>query len=252
MTCEELRDKWELFALGLLDDPEQAELQEHLQRGCETCVPAFRRALVANTSFATLAKPVEPPARLRSRILASVGDERSTRWGWLPGWVAFAACLLVAFLWVTARDRKQATELAQARAELSEARTQAGRTAAELARTQAALDLLNEPETRLVISGRGVPLPPRARVFLNRTRGVLLLADNMPPVPEGKIFEMWVIPRTGAPRPAGLFRAEPGGRAIHLLSEPVDIASTGAIAVTLEPESGSPAPTSTPFIVVPL
>jgi len=27
----------------------------------------------------------------------------------------------------------------------------------------------------------------------------LLLAGNMPPLPEGKIFEMWVIPKSGAP-----------------------------------------------------
>jgi hypothetical protein len=151
-----------------------------------------------------------------------------------------------------ARERSHTAELARARAELSEVQAQASRTAAQLTRTQSALDLLNEPETRLVVSGRGVALPPRARVFVNRNRGVLLLADNMPPVPEGRIFEMWVIPRSGAPRPAGLFRAESGGRAVHLLSEPVDIAKTGAVAVTVEPESGSPAPTTTPFLVVPL
>ena len=173
-------------------------------------------------------------------------------WGWVPAWVAAAACLIGVFLWVSARDRSHAIELAQTRGELSEARDQSNRTAGELARIRAALDLLNEPETRLVTSGGGVVLPPRARIFLNRSRGVLLLADNMPSAPVGKIFEMWMIPKSGAPRPAGLFRAESDGRAIHLLSEPIDIASTAAFAVTLEPEAGSPAPTSKPFIVVPL
>ena len=60
--------------------------------------------------------------------------------------------------------------------------------------------------------------------------------------------QMWVIPKGGAPRPAGLFQSE-GGTALHILSGPVDLATLGAIAVTLEPEAGSQAPTSTPIIV---
>ena len=72
--------------------------------------------------------------------------------------------------------------------------------------------------------------------------GVLLIASNLPVLPAGKTYEMWVIPKAGAPRPAGLFQSAPQGTALHILPGVVD--SNVTLAVTIEPESGSPAPTS--------
>ena len=37
MTHEELRDLYELYALGALDPGEKAEIEEHLARGCVEC-----------------------------------------------------------------------------------------------------------------------------------------------------------------------------------------------------------------------
>ena len=59
---------------------------------------------------------------------------------------------------------------------------------------------------------------------------------------------MWVIPKGGAPRPAGVFYPNPDGTAVHILAGAVDLASLSAVAVTVEPEAGSPAPTS-PIII---
>jgi anti-sigma-K factor RskA len=80
---------------------------------------------------------------------------------------------------------------------------------------------------------------------------VLLIASNLPAAGPGKIYEMWVIPKGGAPRPAGLFQSD-GMTGIHILRGPTDRAlASGAqsiIAVTVEPEAGSAAPTTTPII----
>jgi anti-sigma-K factor RskA len=59
---------------------------------------------------------------------------------------------------------------------------------------------------------------------------------------------MWVIPKGGKPVPAGLFQSAADGTAMHVLTGPVDVAGTAAVAVTLEPEAGVPQPTSTPII----
>ncbi|MGB9337141.1 MAG: anti-sigma factor, partial [Candidatus Acidiferrales bacterium] len=72
------------------------------------------------------------------------------------------------------------------------------------------------------------------------------------PAPAGKIYEMWIIPKGGSPLPAGLFQSQSDGTAMYLRKGAVDVASTGAIAVTLEPEAGSQAPTTTPLIVAAL
>ncbi|MGA2593864.1 MAG: anti-sigma factor, partial [Bryobacteraceae bacterium] len=122
----------------------------------------------------------------------------------------------------------------------------------ELARLNRAFEILNQPDARQVVFGTGPAMPPRGRVFLDPKRGVLLLASNLPPAPAGKAYEMWVIPKGGKPLPAGMFQSATDGTALHVLPGPVDVASTGAVAVTLEPEAGVPQPTSRPVIVAAL
>jgi hypothetical protein len=247
MSCDELRDACELYALGALEEPEKSAFDEHLATGCATCRARLRQALGTVAALATVVPAIDPPKRLRKRVLAAVGLEK-TGWAWISAWATVTAALLVAVLWLSVRDRRQMLELAEARRVGSEIPP----LRAQLTSVSQALEFLNQPETRLVLDRKAVPLPPRARVFVNPNRGVLLLADNLPPAPAGKIYEMWVVPKSGAPKPAGLFQSDERGNAVHLLREPVDLASAAAIAVTVEPEGGSSAPTTTPFLVTAL
>ncbi len=117
---------------------------------------------------------------------------------------------------------------------------------------RAALKFLNEPETKQVVFGQGQPKPPRGRVFVNPNRGVMLMVANLPQAPAGKLYELWLIPKTGAPQPAGLFQSDSQGNALYLREGLVDLSKTGAVAITLEPEAGSNAPTTTPLFVAPM
>jgi anti-sigma-K factor RskA len=93
----------------------------------------------------------------------------------------------------------------------------------------------------------------RGTVFFNRNGGFVMTGSHMPELARDKTFELWVIPKTGAPVPAGLFRTpEPGGAFVHVYQEPVDISRVAAVAVTIEPQQGSLAPTTKPFLVVPI
>ena len=66
----------------------------------------------------------------------------------------------------------------------------------------------------------------------------------MPPVPEDKIYQVWVI-EDDVPKPSGLF--EPGQDPVAAVVEhPVE--SDDAVEVTVEPEGGSPKPTSDPLL----
>ncbi|MGD1091181.1 MAG: anti-sigma factor [Bryobacteraceae bacterium] len=238
MSCEELRDSFELYALGLLDGEEKSEMDAHLTRGCETCRKALNNALAVNALLLSLPSEVAPPARLRRRLLASVGFQRP-RWGWVPALAA--VLLLVIAVWLGFEERQRESELAAARQLIRQVSDQRDRMLQAFA-------FLNQPETQQVGFGKGQPAPPRGNVFVNPRSGVLLIASNLPRLNAGKTYEMWVIPKGGAPRPAGLFQSTEAGTAFHILSGPVEIADLGAVAVTVEPESGSPAPTSTPII----
>ena len=240
MTCEELRDDYELHALGLLEEPERMELEDHLRRGCTTCTQGLRRAFAFNAGVLASAPDVTPPKRLRRRILASIGATESN-WAWISAWGLATAALLVAVFWLHVQENKRSDELALARSEIV-------RSNAELSQVRSALALLNEPEAKQVTFGTGEPQPPRGRFFIHKDRGVLLLASNLPPVPAGKTYELWVIPKGGAPKPAGLFQSDASGTAMYLSTGPVD-PTTAAVAVSVEPEAGSQAPTTKPLIV---
>jgi hypothetical protein len=242
MRCEELKELVELYSLGLAEGEEKTEIDEHLARGCEACQKNLRGALAMNSALLTLVPSVAPPRRLKRRIMASIGVERS-RWGWVAALAA--GCMLLVALWLSVEERQRASELADAR------RTLLGVTA-QRDRLQQALSFLDDPATLPVSFGKGQPAPPRGNVFVHPRLGVLLIASNLPPAASGRIYEMWLIPKGGAPRPAGLFQSEPAGTALHILSGPVDTSTLSVIAVTLEPDTGSPAPTTTPIIVAPI
>ena len=243
MSCDELRDQYELYALGALDAGERAELDAHLRREGDPCIAGVRKARALMVSLALTAPESHPPERLRKRVVGMVGEPKRA-WGWTPVWIAAAAGLAVVAVWLGMARRDQARALADLRLE-------AQRKTVELARLNEAFAIMNDPAARQLVFGEGAP-KPRGRVFVNPKQGVLLLASNLTPAPSGKIYEMWIIPKSGSPAPAGLFQSESDGTAMYLRKGAVDVATTGAIAVTLEPEAGSQAPTTQPLIVATL
>jgi anti-sigma-K factor RskA len=244
MSCDELRDQYELYALGALDAEERAELDAHLRRQGDPCVDGVRRARELMTSLALMAPEVHPPARLRKKI-AGIAGAPARGWSWTPVWIAATVCLALVAAWLGVARR-------DAQRSLADSRLEAQRKTVDLARLNEAFALMNDPAAKQLVFGANEPKPPRGRVFVNPKQGVLLLANSLPPAPAGKIYEMWIIPKSGQPLPAGLFQSEADGTAMFLRKGAVDVAATGAIAVTLEPESGSPAPTSQPIIVAAL
>lgn len=245
MTCDELRDFYELFTLGLAEDPELSEIRAHLERNCPTCVPGVRGARELITLIGATAPLADPPARLRKRVLAIAGGQKASLWTWSPVWAAIAAGALIAAVIFNMRAHR-------ASAELQRVQTESAAQTRELARLNEAFAILNQPDTKQVVFGGAAPQPPRGRVFLDPARGVLLLASNLPPAPAGKIYEMWVIPKSGNPVPAGLFQSAADGTALHVLPGPVNVAGTAAVAVTIEVAAGAAVPNLPPVFAAPL
>jgi anti-sigma-K factor RskA len=230
MNCEQLREHYELYALGVAEQPERREISEHLNRGCEVCGAGVKRALETAAVLGASAPEVKPSAQLRRRILASVGSEQRG-FSWVPVWAGLVvAVLLILYLGVSNR-----------------------RYAQQIARLTEAFAILSGPTTMEASFGGQQPLPPHGRVFVNADRGVLLIASNLPRTPADKIYEMWIIRKGAAkPVPAGLFQPREDGNALHVRPGAVDMASTAAVAVTVENEAGADQPTTAPLIVAAL
>src|SRR5215468_7744920 len=156
-TCQEFSELYELYAMGVLDAENRSEMEEHLGTGCPVCSNAIKRATALVSLLGTMPEQVQPPARLRRRILASVGIEKPN-WGWIAAFATVSVASIIAVAWLSRENRQRGVALAETRAEIR-------RVAADLASAQSALQFLNEPDTRQVIFGQGQRQPPRGRVF---------------------------------------------------------------------------------------
>lgn len=241
MNCTELQDYYELYAMGVAGEPEKSEIREHLDRDCEVCMAGMKRAREIVAILGDTAPAATPSRKLRRRILASAGFEQRG-FGWTPFLAAAAVLLLCATVYFGGREREFA-EMA------TRLRDQLGRQNIELARLNEAFAIVNGPDTTVTSFGAGKIQPPKGRVFVNPSQGVLLVASNLPPAPSGKIYEMWVVPKSGSPVRAGEFQSQTDGTAIHVHRGAVDVGATGAVAVTLENEGGADQPTP-PLLVV--
>jgi hypothetical protein len=122
MNCNELREHYELYAIGVAEEPERSEIRAHLNRECEICMQGIKRAREVVALLGGTALPAAPSAGLRRRILASVGVEQR-RFGWAPFLAAALAMALFAAVYFGGRER----DLACPRAEQpADHRTQQG------------------------------------------------------------------------------------------------------------------------------
>lgn len=227
MTCEELRGEYGVWALGIAEEPARSEIAAHLARECPVCVAGIRSAVATVTAMSGAVKETDPPKRLRRRVVGMVAPEPKRAWILLP-W-AVAATLAVVLLSVAVPGRRPTGQPSQDTTKLAQA-----------------LSILNDPAAKDVAFGDPAA---RGRVFVSPA-GVVLIAAHLPELAPGRTFELWLLPPAGNPVPAGTFRGETlagGPAAVYVYRG--GTANTAAVAVTVEPDGGSPLPTTTPFIV---
>ena len=234
MNCIELREHYELYAIGVADELERSEIRAHLNRECEVCMQGIQRAREVMALLGGTAPPAAPSAGLRRRILASVGVEQH-RFGWAPFLAAALALALFAAVYFGGRERDLANELARVREQNSQQTI-------ELTAVNQAFAILTGADTTVTTFGEGPA--PKGKVFVSRSQGVLLIAGNLQPAPSGKAYEMWIV-KDGKAKAAGMFQSAPDGSAMHIQRGTVENAD--AVAVTLENEAGADQPTSTPL-----
>lgn len=245
MSDGDLKDHYELFVLGVADPDVAEEIRNRLERGDAETVRGVAEARAFVAGLSRMATEVEPPKRLKRRILAAVRRDEPGIPSWTWAWATATALALLVALNFWQREQSKAQELAQIRAQLIESESR-------LASVTPLLEFLEEPQLKIATFGATQPQPPRGRILVSPQRGVLLVAQNLSPVSAGRAYQMWVVPKRGAPVPAGVFLPDSEGRAIHLNPQAVDLGATAAIAVSNEPAGGSAAPTTTPIIVAPV
>jgi len=238
MTCDELKDDYASYALGVLDGPELEELREHLGRHCENCTPGVRDALAMVAKMAYAVPDVEPPKHLRRRVIALVQPESRSSWlVWLLAATTALGIFFSVHIWLRHTESHREFLAFEQRFNQQQA---------ELARANETLALLEDPSAKEVTFGKGA----RGRVVISPRHGVAFSGQNLAALAPGKTYEMWIIPKGGQPVPAGTFEPAPDGSALHLQTGPVDLASTAAIAVSIEQAGGVASPTASQIVIV--
>ena len=276
MTHEELREHLEAWAIGALRGPEAQEVEHHLL-SCQDCSEIARGLSLVPLALQA-SQPLETPSAFtRTRLLSTITGKAATQGPVVPtegpsaqrvasadqskgagvaAWLAVAAALvLAAFLgWDGVRLRGRiaelTTELDQARAAVAATESRMAMIQRSADRNQSALAVLTAPDVaRIDLAGQ--PDAPKAsgRAYWSRARGMVFSAAALPPPPSGRTYQVWVVTSAPAPISAGLIEPDSAGHVSAVFATPPDIPQPLAVAVTLEPAGGVPAPTGPKVLV---
>lgn len=227
MDRDRFEEMKEPYALGALSEEERREFEAYLGEHPEL-QPEVEDLSALASLLALSPEEHDPPPELRRRILASVEGEATTparagsaldrlRTLFRPRNLALgaAAALVVVLLSFNVYLRDQIENLRSA-----------------------------QQPGEIALEGTGEMRDAEAQLVRVEGGRAVLVTENMPEPPEGKTFQLWVID-DGKPLPAGTFRPTSDAYAT-VVERPLQGAE--AVAVTVEPEGGSPQPTSDPIL----
>lgn len=231
------------YALDALGAEERRTFASHLER-CPACALEVAGFRAASAVLATAAG-LPPPAAGKETVLRGIAAVRQSPPPTRPerpagpfalltrrtGPLVVAACLATAAVFGSAAVwQHQRIQQARPRALLSDGQVR------ELSAVMAA------PDARTV-HGRtrgGATTSVVTSALLNRS---VFVASGLPPAPAGKVYRLW-FDDLGTMRPAGSMRRD-GAVLLH-----GDTGRALAVCLTLEPEAGSPRPTSSPLTLL--
>ena len=98
------------------------------------------------------------------------------------------------------------------------------------------------------LGGTGTEQGAQAELVVLHDDRAVLMVEDMPPIPEEKTYQIWVI-EDDVPKPSGLF--EPRQDSVAAIVEN-PLKEGNVVAVTVEPEGGSPKPTTDPMLAAKL
>jgi anti-sigma-K factor RskA len=254
-----------LQALDALDASDQRELDKHLDT-CSACRTELAELRDAAGLLAHASTPAEPSAQLRARILDEVRKEarlpapaaastvvpfrtRPAPSVWpnllrLAAGIVFGAMLIGLFvLWQ--RDVRSRQEIARLSKQFNQQKEELARDREALARQREAIALMNSPGMKkMELAGTQTAQNARATfVFDQKSGRAMLMTNGLPVAPAGMAYEVWFIPKGHSPMPGKVFKVDSSGQAMMMDQMPPEAMENAVVAITLEPEKGSPSPT---------
>ena len=278
MTHENYKELLAASALKALDDPDARVLNTHLE-SCADCRAEIIEWEDAAALLALDAKPLEPSAQVRERILASVGADslvsnrvgsiasarRSTVapqvesnvrlfklptrnvWASLGSFGAIAAtvvfvALSIALVVLWQKNRAMQSELVHLTTEMNQARVQ-------LDHERAMGELLTSPDAHMAkLTGTNVAPGAHAMLAYDKSGHAMLMAKGMPSAPAGMAYQLWYI-KDNKKMPGKVFTPDAAGNGTLEDQIPAIARDAVIFAITLEPMAGVQVPTGSIYLL---
>lgn len=253
MNNEIFEDLKDAYVLDALPEEERRTFDDYLAAHPERQAEVDELGAVAGL-LAFAPHEQEPSPQLRSRVMEVVESEATPRrarrepvlarfWEYLGarGLALGAAALLVVglFSW-NLLLQGQVDDL---HGEVQNAQGQVDDLQGKAQDAQARRQVKQSPT--IALEGAWADQGANAEVAsINKDR-IILVADNLPSVPDDQTCQIWVIRGDSPPSPSGLF--QPDG---NMTATPItnSIKKADTIAVTVEPAGGSDQPTTEPVL----
>lgn len=252
-------------ALDDLDPSERGQLDDHLTT-CSSCRRLSAELDDVVGELALVAPALHPPAELRGQVLAAIHQSAGPRLTLVPAataagsvrtrsstvaptitpadghparrtavtrWAGLAAAAVFAFAAVGlgVQNQQLSEEAAAANVALAEAN-------AELGARQAAVAVALDP-AHVTVTLHAEPVAAAANavvMFRPGTTDAYLMATELPATPAGQVYQLWFADAAGV-HALGTFHHD--GQGPFVAPFGVDLASSAAAMVTLEPEGGA-------------
>jgi anti-sigma-K factor RskA len=229
-------ERGDIYALGALDGEELKDFQTHLATECSICKAYIQETRETLNLLHRSLRPMTPSSEVKERVLDHIESvvsltvakpKESQRWQRITGMIAAGIIgVMLAGAYYHFRYEPRHTVYS------------------------AVVKLLRDPSTRdLQLYGAGPTPAARGRFLWNESGEGHIFVTNLPAPPEGKIYAVWTIAQSSAPRYVGTIKPDVKGQGgLHINSTrsalPMD-----TFAVTLENEGTTAAPAG-PIVLV--
>ena len=180
------------------------------------------------------------PAARATRANAAVVQKVMPKW--VPVLLAAAGIAVVASVW---KAGSAVADLTAAQQMASAATARAAKLTATLAERDSMVASLTGPKVSVVEMASTAKLAPGARMFWDRIENRwTLVTHDLPKASEGHVYQVWIVTKTSQKISAGTFNTDASGHTVFQATYALAGPDLAAIAITEEPEGGSPQPTS--------
>lgn len=254
---DDMLDMVALYALGSLSPADAAAVRSHIKQ-CPECRAEYDALRPTVNALAQSAEACDDPTTgttfpselIKARVMKTVRGEaarpaapvrekisRAIVW---PAYIVAAACVALS-IWATGSNFLMETKLHSEQEQVAVLTRQVRATNATAAAQKVMIaDLMDSASQRYTVANGEV---------VRHGERVYIAMHSMPLPPKGHVYQAWMLHKGAKDMtPGATFMPETGGVAV--VSLPPHASTMDAVAVSVEPEGGSKAPTTKPEFVV--